>query len=119
MAAFTLTVHHGSPLLFVAGGHARLPDLIGMVEMASTVARMQGYERVLFDLITVQIQLTRDEHVELGQHAARTLAAMKRVASVVDPRFRVGTSEDAARTGGLQLRTFTSLAEASAWMVQP
>ncbi len=68
------------------------------------------------DLQGVSIEFGFTEHLQLGAHAADTLRHLERVASVVDAKYRTGTSEKAAQKLGLQLRTFTSLQEGLDWV---
>ncbi len=62
-------------------------------------------------------ELSFTEHLQLGAHAAARLAGMEKVASVVDIRFRTGTSEKAAQKAGVTLRTFTDLHAAEGWLL--
>ena len=114
---FTFTVEHGPEYATVAGGgFATLADLCGLFDVVRVTCERHGHTRALLDLREVEIQFTFTDHLALGAHAASALRSMGRVASVVDPKFRVGTSEKAARQMGLQFHTFTDVAEAIAWL---
>jgi len=114
---FTATVHHGPDYLLVEGsGPALLTDLCGFMDLVATVADRGRYRRAVLDLVDVEIALTFTEHLHLGAHAAERLRNLDRVASIVSLQNRKGTSEKAAQKLGLQLRTFTSQAQALAWI---
>lgn len=113
---FTVAIEHGPFLRVIASGPAQLADLCGLINMAAEIAQRNGYQRGLVDLQAVDIAFSFTDHLQLGAHAAETLRHMERVASIVAPRYRTGTSEKAAQKLGLQLRTFTSLDEGLAWL---
>jgi hypothetical protein len=116
---FTVTVHHGPEFLLVAAsGPALLSDLCGCVDLVSTVANQAGNRRALVNLLETEIALSFTEHLNLGAYAAERLRHLERVASVVSVQNRKGTSEKAAQKMGLQLRTFTNLAEGMDWIRQ-
>lgn len=114
---FSLTVHHGRPHLLVqAGGVSTLADLCGAADLVAAVTAQAGYRRALLDLTATDPQLSFTQHLQLGAHVAQRLSGLERVATVVSPANRTGTSEKAAQKAGLRLRTFTDLAEAIAWL---
>lgn len=114
---FTATVEHGPEYVTVDGaGFASLADLCGLFDLVRVTSERHGHTRALLDLRQVEIQFAFTDHLALGAHAASALRSMGRVASVVDPKFRVGTSEKAAQQMGLQFRTFTDVSEAIAWL---
>ena len=115
---FSLTVLHEPQLLLVeARGLASLGDLCGLFDLVRTTAEKHGHARALLDLTAVEIAFSFTDHLALGAHAAAEVRHMTRVASVVSPKFRVGTSEKAAQKMGANLRTFTVLAEAREWVL--
>ena len=117
--AFTIAVVHGPEFLLVeAKGHASFGDMCGLVDFVRTTAENHGHLRAILDLRNVEIAFSFTDHLALGSHAAHQLRGMSRVASVVDPRLRVGTSEKAAQKMGLALRTFTDIDEAMRWVVE-
>jgi hypothetical protein len=114
---FTMSVIHGPHFLQVdAEGTGLLGDLCGLFDFVATAAHKHGHRRALLNLTGVEIDFSFTDHLELGRHAAASLHAIRRAASVVDPKFRVGTSEKAAQKMGLNLRTFTDLREAIEWL---
>jgi hypothetical protein len=113
----TVSVEHGSQFVTVEGaGAASLGDLCGLFDLVRVTSDRHGHTRALLDLRRVEIDFTFTDHLALGAHAASALRSMGLVASVVDPKFRVGTSEKTAQKMGLQFRTFTDLDEAIAWL---
>ena len=116
---FTVTVDHSHEYLLVkASGVALLADLYGYMDLVATIATNMGNRRAVLDLQDVQINLGFTDHLNLGVYASDRLRNLKRVASVVSPENRTGTSEKAAQQMGLQLKTFTSLGEAMEWIAQ-
>jgi hypothetical protein len=114
---FTVTVEHGPKFVTVEGrGFASLGDLCALFDLARTTSDRHGHTRALLDLREVEIEFSFTDHLALGAHAASALRSMGCVASVVNPKFRVGTSEKAARKMGLQFRSFTDFQEAVAWL---
>jgi hypothetical protein len=114
--AFQVTVHQGPFLLFVASGPARLSELMGAVNFLGTVAHQQGSRRALLDLLAVEVQLAGADYLILGQFFGKHLKGMERVAAVVQEQYRVGTGEKAGQDAGLNVRVFSKLNEAIAWL---
>ena len=114
--AYSLTVHHGPYLLLVGTGEAFVCDILGTLDMAAQVARHQNYTRVMFDLMSVEIDFSFADHTLIGMRAAEVLEGLERVATVVNADFQVGTSERAAQKQGLVLKTFSDLVKASEWL---
>lgn len=101
--------HRGAYLLVIACGRAELPELCAVADFAATVAEMRGCKRVLFDLLAVERGLLPQEEVELSTHLASVFGGFERVAAV---RTQLHDHP------GLPLRTFLTLEEAGAWVVQ-
>jgi len=115
---FTVSIDDAGPyFLAVASGKAQLGHLCGFADLSARVATAKGYKRVLIDLLAVEPHLSFTEHLQLGAHVATAFAAVERVATLVPPNEKKGTSEKAAQKLGLRLRTFTSLEEANAWLL--
>jgi hypothetical protein len=114
---FTVTVHHGLPHLLVqAQGPATLTDLCGLTDLVATVATRTGQRRALIDMERAGLELGFTEHLQLGSYVAERFSTLDKVATVVTPANRKGTSEKAAQKLGLRLRSFTDMAEAQAWI---
>ena len=114
---FSVTVTYEDGVLRLKGaGPATLADLCGLASLGGTVAQLARYHRVLVDLQDTQPHLSFTDHIQLGAHFAHEFRQAERVATVVSPRDRVGTSEKAAQKSGLTLQTFTELAPASEWL---
>ena len=88
-----------------------------MADLVAQVAATKNHKRALFDLLAVEPQLSFTEHLQLGSHFSAALQHLDRVASVVSPKERKGTSEKAAQKHGLAFRTFTNLEEARIWLL--
>lgn len=117
---FAMTAVHGPEYLLVeATGAATLGDLCGLFDFVRVAGLANRHGKALLDLRAVEIAFGFTDHLALGSHAASALRDMKRVASAVDPKFRVGTSERAAQKMGLALRTFTDIEEARQWLMEP
>lgn len=114
---FNVAVQHGGPHLLVVGsGRGHFCDICGMVDLTARVALIKGYRRALVDLLAVDPELTASEHLQLGSHVASALAQLERVATVVAAQYRSGASEKSAQQHGLNLRTFTDIHQAEAWL---
>jgi hypothetical protein len=111
----TVTCRPGD-LLLVAGGPATLADLCGLASLGGTVCSKASQGRALVDLRQTEPQLSFTDHLQLGGHFAEAFGAVAKVATVVSPRDRVGTSEKAAQKSGLKLRTFVDVDEAEDWL---
>ena len=117
MSDFTVSVASEAGFLRVNGsGPANLANLCGLASLGATVAHRSGQTRVLVDLRDTEPQLTFTDHMQLGAHFAHEFRHAERVATVVQPRDRVGTSEKAAQRSGLTLQTFTDAAAAMEWL---
>ena len=115
--SFSVTVHELPGVLVVEGsGQATLAHLCGYMNFVGEVATRTHANRAVLNLMGVSIDLSFTEHLTLGAHAAEQLRALERVASAVPPRFRSGTSEQAAQKTGLRFRTFTTFNEALDWV---
>jgi hypothetical protein len=115
---FTVSIDDAGPyFLAVASGRAQLGHLCGFADLSARVAVAKGYRRALIDLLAVEPSLSFTEHLQLGSHVASAFEPLDRVATLVPQNEKKGTSEKAARKHGLDLRTFTSLEEANAWLL--
>ena len=97
-------------------GAAALADLLGAItDLAGQTLRLHE-THVLVDLTGVQGRLSFTDHFQLGDHAARELKHLKKLASVVPADKITRTSEKVARKQGLQLQVFVSVDEAIDWL---
>ena len=99
-----------------ASGPTTLADLCGLASLGGAVCAQRSYALVLVDLRETLPQLSFTEHIQLGAHFAREFREVQKVATVVHPRDRVGTSEKAAQRSGLTLCTFVDPGEAMQWL---
>lgn len=117
---FTVCVAFESGFLHLKGsGPATLTHLCGLASLGGTVSHRSGFTRVLVDLRDTLPELSFTDHMQLGTHFAHEFRQAERVATVVQPRDRVGTSEKAAQRSGLTLQTFTDAAQAREWLAGP
>jgi hypothetical protein len=116
MSPFSVSVHHGPYLLLVATGDARLTDLLELVELAGRLSRERGYRRVLADLISINVLFSDDDYRQLQLHAVKALFHLDRMAYTVPACYNTGKATPPALRGGVAVRTFTDLREASHWI---
>ncbi|MBI2771665.1 MAG: STAS/SEC14 domain-containing protein [Burkholderiales bacterium] len=94
-------------------------EMKNFVELVATIESETVYwsdRRVLADLRDVAGRLTAPEQVFLGELVAQNLPHLERLASLVPPDQITRNSENAAQEMGMQLRVFTSLDDAVAWL---
>lgn len=114
--AFSVTVHHGTHLLIVADGEAKVHDVMAVIDLTARIAIEASYRRAVLDLRGVQQNFSFTEHMRIGMHAADALRELERVASVVSATQKVGVGERSAQKGGLALQAFTDIDAALAWI---
>jgi hypothetical protein len=115
--ALTVTIHHEPRWLRVeAAGPATLADHCGFVDLIAAVCAGAPHARALVDMQALLPQLSFTDHLQLGAYVAEKFKLLEKVATVVSPQARTGTSEKAAQKLGAHLRTFTDLDEAMAWL---
>ena len=97
-------------------GTASLDAFVALITGMAQETRHHGDRRVLVDLLGVQGELKFTDHFQMGTQAAQHLHHLDKLASVVPPERITHTSEKVAARQGLQLRVFTSRAEAVEWL---
>lgn len=82
-------------------------------------ARTRQYHdrRLLINLLDVVGTLGTEEQQALGMLAFRYLSHLEKLASLVAPDKITRVSEAVAQAQGMQLRVFTELTDAVAWLV--
>lgn len=110
------TAHEDSYLAARVSGPAVLSDIFNMIAMLGETTLGSGVRRLLVDLREVQETFRFTDHFAMGERAARDLAHLERVASLVQPSRRTGASERVANKAGVTLRVFTDQAQAIAWL---
>ncbi|RYY63936.1 MAG: hypothetical protein EOO24_56915 [Comamonadaceae bacterium] len=114
---FRVSVHPGTAfVLVVCSGNARWREVLEAIDAIGESAVREGASRAVLDVLAVDLQASTEEHAAIGQRLAVALGELERVAFVVDQGQRVGVGEDAARQGGLNLKTFVRLPEAIDWV---
>lgn len=117
--ALVIRVSHADHFMSAKiSGAAFLKDMLELIETLSDEAIRTGARRLQLDLRGVDQDLKLTEHIMLSEHAVAKFGHLERVASIVKPGSRRGTSEHIAQQRGVQLRVFTTEEEASAWMKQ-
>lgn len=116
MSPFSLAIHHDTYLLLVATGDARLSDLLGLVDLAARIAKVEGYRRVLADLISITVLFSDDEFRELQVRAAKTLSHLERLAYTVPACYNKDKGDPPPRANAVVVRGFSDLQQACAWM---
>jgi hypothetical protein len=95
---------------------AFIEESVGVLEELAAQTRASGARRLLINLLDVVGTFGRDEQQAIGLLTHRHLAHMERVASLVPEEKITRVSEAAARSQGMELRVFTSLPDALAWL---
>lgn len=93
---------------------AGLRELMAGIEAGAASMKQQGGRRVLVDLTGIERPPGEVESLLLSHHVGWNLAALERLAIVVPGR--TGQGERVARHLGANMRVFTSLEEAAAWL---
>ena len=100
-------------------GEASIKDFVDLVLTTEQETVYWSDRRLMVDLRGLGGQLDPAEQVFLGELVAQNLSHLERVASVVPADQITRNSENAARQLGMQLRVFSSEAEAAAWLSAP
>jgi hypothetical protein len=98
---------------------------LGLSEDAATLlreieseTRKHGDRRLLINLLDVVGTFGKAEHAQMGQLLVRHLSHLEKVASLVPEEKITRVSEQTARAQGMELRVFTVLGEAIAWLME-
>lgn len=108
-----------SHLAVTVSGHSSLDDFVGLIDAMAFETRQHRDRRALVDLRQVDNELKFTDHFQIGDHVARKLQNLDRLASVVPADKITRTSEKVAAHQGLELRVFTSVEDALAWIMEP
>jgi hypothetical protein len=115
----TASVHytHGTGYAVAAvSSLAFIEESVAVLEELARRTRETGARRLLINLLDVVGTFGREEQQTIGLLAHRHLAHLERVASLVPEDKITRVSEAAARSQGMELRVFTALPEALAWL---
>ena len=116
---FRLRVNHGSNFAVAeVSGLAFMEEAAEVVGEIARATRDHGDRKLLINLTDVVGTLEPEQHQMLGLMAARHLGHLRRIASFVPEDKITRVSEQAAGGQGLNLRVFTSLTQAVAWLMQ-
>ena len=99
-------------------GEPSLGQFLSFLHLVGVETAGWPVKRVLFDLRGVRTLTTFTEHYAVGEEAVRQLHHLHRIASVVPADRITRASEKTAQRSGVNLRVFTSEAEAIAWLAE-
>ena len=97
-------------------GRATVADFRQMLDVLLEETMRLSSTRLLIDLVGVEEHFRIDEHVVVSEQAAANFNHLEKIASLVPPGRKKGTTEQAAQKRGVVLRTFMSEADAIAWL---
>lgn len=117
--SYTLHYKHG-PAMAVAEISA-----LAFIEVAEPIlqeiaahSRRHGDRRLLINLLDVVGTFGPEQQQAIGRLAALHLGHLEKVASLVPEEKITRISEAAARAAGMQLKVFTKLTDAVAWLAE-
>ena len=100
-------------------GEPTLGQFLSFLHLIGVETAGWPVKRVLFDLRDVRTLTSFTEHYAVGEEAARQLAHLHRVASVVPGDRITRASEKTAQRSGLNLVVFTDEGAAIEWLLSP
>ena len=112
---FTHEHRQGYSLVRVEG-EPTLAEFLSFLQQIGSETSGWPARRLMFDLRGVRTLTTFTEHYAVGEETARQLAHLHRIASVVPADRITRASEKTAQRAGVNVRVFTSEAEAIAWL---
>ncbi|MEO7548657.1 MAG: STAS/SEC14 domain-containing protein [Ramlibacter sp.] len=105
-------------VLVEVSGPASMEDLAALVVNMREQTKAAADKRAVVDLQGVDGTLSFTDHFQIGHHVSRQMRHLERLASVVPPDKITRTSEKVATSMGMNLRVFTRLEDALAWIVE-
>lgn len=115
---FKLVYRHGPKMaLAEVTALAFLESAEPVLRQLEKRTRQHEDKRLLVNLMDVVGTFGAQEQQAIGMLAAKYLSHLERVASLVPEEKITRVSEQAAQIAGMQLRVFTSLTDAVAWLV--
>ena len=113
------TVEHNPAYALVrVAGSPTISQILALIESVGVESQAWPQGAVLVDLREVTSLASFTEQYRLGELAVRAFAHLSKLASLVPPERITRTSEKVARQEGLNLRVFTSEAEAIGWLTE-
>jgi hypothetical protein len=97
-------------------GEPSLGEFLSFLHLVGVETAEWPVKRVMFDLRGVRTLTTFTEHYAVGEETARQLRHLHRIASVVPADRITRASEKTAQRAGVNVRVFTSEAEAIDWL---
>lgn len=114
---FTVSVVYAPKSTLIAcTGRAGQGEIGATLAFGGELARRRGHTGFVIDLLAMEFEGTQQEKEELGRYGAAQLAGIERVAVVLAPANDSGVGARAARSEGLQLRTFQHVEQALVWL---
>jgi len=115
---FKLVYRHGPKMaLAEVTALAFLESAEPVLRQLEQRTRQHGDKRLLVNLMDVVGTFGPQEQQAIGMLAARHLSHLEKLASLVPEDKITRVSEQVAQSAGMQLRVFTSLTEAVAWLL--
>jgi hypothetical protein len=99
-------------------GEPTLDEFLSFLHRVGIETAGWPVKRVMFDLRGVRTLTTFTEHYAVGEETARQLRHLHRIASVVPADRITRASEKTAQQAGVNVRVFTSEAEAIEWLME-
>ena len=113
------TVEHNPAYALVrVAGSPTISQILALIESVGVESQAWPQGAVLVDLREVTSLASFTEQYRLGEVAVWAFAHLSKLASLVPPERITRTSENVARQEGLNLRVFTSEAEAIGWLTE-
>ena len=97
-------------------GHLDVEQLLELIGKLGNLTQDSEDKRLLFDLTGLEGEVHLISQLRVGEHIARCLSHLSRVASVVTPQRLTRISEKVARARGVQLQIFDSKDAAISWL---
>ena len=114
----TTVEHNPAYALVRAAGSPTLDEMLAVIEAIGLESQAWPQGAVLVDLRQVATLASFTEQYRLGELAVRAFSHLSKLASLVPPERITRTSEKVARQEGLNLKVFTSEAEAIGWLTE-
>jgi hypothetical protein len=111
--------HHARYGVLRLSGSPTLGQFLSCLEIIAVETTAWDHGNLLVDLLGIRTLTSFTDQFAIGEQSALKLAHLRKVASVVPPGRLTRNSERPARSKGLDLRVFTSEAEALDWLLKP
>lgn len=99
-------------------GRPDFAKMLSLIDIGQHETQQARVKRLLIDATPLDAISPIAVQAILGEHIAMRLAHIPRIACIVPEANRTGNVEKVARSNGANLRTFSTEADALAWLVQ-